>query len=38
MKNIALIVLFLWLGGMVFVAVGMGLVKALDLLEGNYDD
>ena len=37
MKNIAMIVFFLWLGGMVFVAVGMAVVRALDLLENNYD-
>ena len=38
MKNIAMLVLLLWIGGMVFVAIGMAFVKALDLLEGNYDD
>ena len=37
MKNIAMIVFFLWLGGMVFVAVGMAVVRALDLLGDNYD-
>ena len=37
MKNIALIVFFLWAGGVIFIAVGMGILRALDILEGNYD-
>ena len=37
MKNIALIVFLLWVGGVLFVAIGMGIVRALDLLENNYD-
>ena len=37
MKNIALIVLLLWIGGVLFVTIGMGLIRALDILENNYD-
>ena len=37
MKNIAMIVLLLWIGGVVFIAIGMGLLRALDILENNYD-
>ena len=37
MKNIALIVFLLWIGGVLFVTIGMGIVRALDILENNYD-
>ena len=37
LKNIALIAAFLWLGGVVFVSVGMGILHILDVLENNYD-
>ena len=37
MKNIALIVLLLWIGGVVFVSVGMGILYALDILENRFD-
>ena len=37
MKNIAMIVFLLWVGGVVFVAAGMAIVRALDILGGNND-
>ena len=37
MKNIALIVFFLWVGGVVFVSVGMGILRAIDFLENDFD-
>ena len=35
--NVLLIAAFLWLGGVVFVSVGMGILHLLDVLENNYD-
>lgn len=37
MLNVLLLVLLLWAGGVLFVSVGMGILKALDILENNYD-
>ena len=37
MKNIALLVLLLWVGGVVFVSVGMGILRAIDFLENDFD-
>ena len=37
MSNIVAIILFLLAGGVLFVAVGMATLKALDILEDNYD-
>ena len=37
MKNIALLVLLLWIGGVVFVSVGMGILRAIDFLENDFD-
>lgn len=38
MKSLVLTVLLLWIGGVVFVSVGMGILRALDILENKYDD
>lgn len=35
--NIGLIAAFLWLGGVVFVSVCMGILHALDILGNDYD-
>lgn len=35
--NILLLVALLFCGGVIFVSVGMAIVRALDLLENNYD-
>lgn len=37
LENVILITLALWLGGVVFTAVGLLFVKALDILENDYD-
>ena len=37
MKNIVMIVFLLWVGGVLFVAAGMGILRLLDILENNYD-
>ena len=36
-ENILLIVAFLWAGGVVFVSVCIGMLRALDILENNHD-
>ena len=36
-ENVLLIAAFLWLGGVVFVSVCMGILKAFDILENKYD-
>lgn len=36
-ENILLIVLLLWGGGVVFVSVCIGMLRALDILENKYD-
>ena len=36
-NNVLLIAAFLWVGGVVFVSVCMGILHALDILENNYD-
>ena len=38
MKSLVLTVLLLWLGGVVFVSVGMGILRAMDFLENDFDD
>jgi len=38
MMNIIAIIAFLIAGGVLFVALGMAALKALDILENNYDD
>ena len=38
LTSFLLLVGLLWLAGIVFVAVCMGIVRALNILEGNYDD
>ena len=37
MTNIVLLVVLLWAGGVVAVALGLLFVKALDILEDKYD-
>ena len=37
MKSLVLTVLLLWVGGVVFVSVGMGILHVLDVLENNFD-
>ena len=37
MKNIAMIVFLLWVGGVVFIAAGMAVLRALDVLGDTYD-
>jgi hypothetical protein len=36
-ENILLIVALLWIGGVVFVSACLGMLRALDILENNYD-
>ena len=36
-NNVILIAAFLWLGGVVFVSVCMGILHALDILENGHD-
>lgn len=36
-ENVLLIVLLLWGGGVVFVSVCLGMLRALDILENKYD-
>lgn len=36
-ENILLIGFLLWLGGVVFVSVCIGMLRALDILENKYD-
>lgn len=36
-ENVLLIAALLWIGGVVFVSVCMGMLRALDILENNYD-
>ena len=38
MMNIALLFLLLWVGGVIFVSVGMAIVRVLDLMENGHDD
>ena len=35
--SLLLIIVLLWLGGVLFVSVGMGILHILDVLENNYD-
>ena len=37
MSNILAIIAFLFAGGVLFVAVGMAVLRALDILEDNHD-
>ena len=37
MKSLVLTVLLLWVGGVVFVSVGMGILRAIDFLENDFD-
>lgn len=37
MMNLVTIVFLLWLGGVVFVSAGMGILYLLDILENKYD-
>jgi hypothetical protein len=36
-ENVLLIAAFLWAGGVAFVSVCMGILKAFDILENKYD-
>jgi hypothetical protein len=36
-ENILLIAALLWMGGVVFVSVCIGMLRALDILENKYD-
>jgi len=36
-ENVLLIAALLWAGGVVFVSVCMGILRAFDILESNYD-
>lgn len=37
MTSFLMLVALLWVGGVVFVVVCMGIIKALEILENNYD-
>ena len=37
MTSFLMLVALLWVGGVVFVVVCMGIIKALEILEGNHD-
>jgi len=37
MKSLVLTVLLLWVGGVLFVSAGMGILYLLDILENRYD-
>ena len=36
-ENVLLIAALLWVGGVVFVSVCVGIHKAFDIMESNYD-
>lgn len=36
-ENVLLIAALLWVGGVVFVSVCIGMLRALDILENKYD-
>lgn len=36
-ENVLLLTLLLWGGGVVFVSVCMGILRALDIVENKYD-
>lgn len=36
-ENVLLIAALLWVGGVVFVSVCVGILKAFDIMESNYD-
>lgn len=35
--NVFMLAVFLWVGGVVFVSVCIGMLRALDILENKYD-
>ena len=37
LENVLLITALLWAGGVVFVSVCTGILKAFDIMESNYD-